>query len=117
MSENLRRDNELLEEMAQNALNSSKKGNGYDVAALSALPEPIKARAVRSILMTGGIEPSALRIKTASALLEKRSARFNPCKDRFFTIRKGVCYTEEIHQNFGAFKERKKGDPKEKNDS
>lgn len=107
MTKNLRRDNELLEETAQRALNDSKKGKGWDAAMLSALPEPIKARAVRSILTMGGIEPSSLRIRTAAALLEKRSARYNPCKHRFFTIRKGVCFTEETHQNFGGYNEKK----------
>lgn len=107
MTKNLRRDNELLEETAQKALNDSKKGKGWDAAMLSALPEPIKARAVRSILTMGGIEPSSLRIRTAAALLEKRSARYNPCKHKFFTIRKGVCFTEEIQQNFSGYNEKK----------
>lgn len=107
MTKNMRRDNEFLEKMAQDALDSSKKGKGWDAAMLSKLPEPIKTRAVRVILNMGGIEPSALRIQTAAALLEKRSARYNPCKHKFFTIRKGVCFTEEIHQNFGGYNEKK----------
>ncbi|MDE7230423.1 MAG: tRNA lysidine(34) synthetase TilS [Oscillospiraceae bacterium] len=107
MTRNLRGDNAYLEELADKALDGCRKGRGWDAAALSKLPEPIKARAVRKILMNGGIEPSALRIQTAAELLEKRSARYNPCKDRFFTIRKGVCFTEEIHQNFGGYNEKK----------
>ena len=107
MTKNLRGDNEFLDELTRNALENSRKGKGWDAAVLSALPEPVKARAVRSILTMGGIEPSALRIQTAAALLEKRSARYNPCKDRFFTIRKGVCFTEEIRQNFGGYNEKK----------
>ncbi len=107
MTGNLRRDNAFLEELAENALNESKKGRGWDAARLAVLPEPVKARAVRRILAAGGIEPSALRIRTAASLLEKRSARYNPCKDRFFTIRKGVCFTEEIRQNYGGYNEKK----------
>ena len=113
MTKTLRSDNEFLEELAQKALNDSRKGNGWDAAMLSVLPEPIKARALRSILINGGIEPSALRIQTAAALLDKRSARYNPCKHKFFTIRKGVCFTEEIRQNFGGYNEKNK----QKNDS
>ena len=107
MTGNLRRDNEFLDGLAQKALFDSRKEKGWDAAVLSRLPEPVKARAVRRILMAGGIEPSALRIQTAASLLEKRSARYNPCKDRFFTIRKGVCFTEEIQQRFGGYNEKK----------
>lgn len=105
MTGNLRKDNEFLEDLAREQLNKLKSGRGWDAIGISRLPEPIKARAVRSILKSGGIEPSAQRIKTAALLLEKRSARYNPCKDRFFTIRKGICFTEEIHQNFHGYNE------------
>lgn len=107
MTRNLRGDNAFLEELSEKALNDTQSGRGWEAARLAALPDPIKARAVRMILIRGGIEPSALRIQTASALLEKRSARYNPCKDRFFTIRKGICFTEEIRQNFGGYNEKK----------
>lgn len=100
MTRNLRADSELLEEQARRALEQAREGRGWNASALSRLPEPIKARAVRRILTGGGIEPSALRINTAISLLEKRSARFNPCRDRFFTIRKGVCFVEHIVQNY-----------------
>lgn len=105
MTGNLRRDNEFLEELAAEQLNRLKSGRGWNALELSRLPEPIKARAVRFILKSGGIEPSAQRIKTAAALLERRTARYNPCKDRFFTIRKGICFTEEIQQNFHGYNE------------
>ena len=100
MTLNLRADSEFLEEQARKALEQTREGKGWNALSLSKLPEPIKARAVRMILMQGGIEPSALRIDTAVSLLEKRSARFNPCKDHFFTIRKGVCFVEHIVQNY-----------------
>jgi hypothetical protein len=67
---------------------------------LSALDKPIKSRAVRKILSDGGIEPSALRINTAMELLKQRSGRFNPCRNHFFTIRKGICYVEVIEQHY-----------------
>ena len=100
MTRNLRSDSAFLEEMARKALDEASEGSGWNALSLSRLPEPIKARCVRKILVQGGIEPSALRIDTAISLLEKRSARFNPCKDHFFTIRKGVCFVEHIVQNY-----------------
>lgn len=100
MTKNLRSDNEFLEKLTGEALDGLRSGRGWDAAGINALPEPIKLRAVRRILSEGGIEPSALRINTAAALLGRRSARYNPCKDRFFTIRKGVCFTENVRQVF-----------------
>lgn len=100
MTSNLRADNEFLDALAEKALAAARSGRGWNAAELAGLPKPIKARAVRRILTQGGIEPSALRIETAMGLLEKRSARYNPCRDRFFTIRKGVCFVENIVQNY-----------------
>lgn len=100
MTRNLRTDSEFLDGLARKALEETREGRGWNALSLSKLPEPIRARCVRKILINGGIEPSALRIDTAISLLEKRSARFNPCKDCFFTIRKGVCFVEHIVQNY-----------------
>lgn len=103
----LREDDEFLESLGDKALSDAREGRGWNALALSKLPKPIKARAVRKILEQGGIEPSALRINSVIDLLEKRSARYNPCKNKFFTIRKGVCFTETIVQQFGGFNEKK----------
>lgn len=100
MTRNLRADSVFLDSLAEKALAAAREGRGWNAAELAGLPDPIKARAVRQILTAGGIEPSALRIETAMGLLEKRSARYNPCRDRFFTIRKGVCFVENIVQNY-----------------
>lgn len=108
MTKTLREDNAFLEEMAAKALADNRTGRGYDAAELAKLPLPIRSRAVRKILSEGGIEPSSLRISTAAELLTKRSARYNPCKDRFFTIRKGVCFVEKIEQRYRRFNEKKK---------
>lgn len=108
MTKIVREDDAFLEELSEKALAEARTGRGWNAAALSRLPKPVKARAVRRILELGGIEPSALRINTACGLLERRSARYNPCKDKFFTIRKGVCFTENIHQKFGGFNEKKR---------
>lgn len=100
MTRNLRADSEFLEGLARKALDETREGRGWNAQAISKLPEPIKARAVRRILIQGGIEPSTLRIDTAISLLTKRSARFNPCKDHYFTIRKGICFVEHTVQNY-----------------
>lgn len=105
MTKNLRADSEYLGELAKKALESAREGRGWNAAELSKLPEPVKLRAVKMILAQGKIEPSDARIRTAAKLLEKRSARYNPCKDRFFTIRRGVCFTEQIKQNFHGYNE------------
>lgn len=93
-----REDCEFLEELAERALAEAKSGRGYDAMKIHALPEAVKSRVVRKILENGGIEPSALRINTAKSLLERRSARFNPCKNRYFTIRKGIAFVEQVEQ-------------------
>lgn len=106
MSENLRRDSSYLEELSESALLSAERENGYEASEIDKLCEPVKSRAVRKILIKGGVEPSELRIKTAVSLLSKRSARYNPCKNKFFTIRKGICFIENIEQKFGGFNEK-----------
>ena len=98
--DSLREDSDFLTALAERELEATRSGRGWNAAALAALPAPLRSRAVRKILADGGIEPSALRINTAISLLEKRSARFNPCRDRFFTIRKGVCFVEHIEQHY-----------------
>lgn len=108
MTRNLREDNAFLEELAEKALAENRTGRGYNAAELAKLPRPIRSRVVRKILADGGIEPSSLRINTAAELLSKRSARYNPCKDRFFTIRKGVCFVEKIEQHYSRFNEKRK---------
>lgn len=100
MTRNLRTDSDFLEALAENAIAETREGRGWNAAAISKLPAPIKARVVARILSGGGVEPSALRIDTAIGLLCKRSARFNPCKNKFFTIRKGICFVEDIVQNY-----------------
>ncbi|MBD5113089.1 MAG: tRNA lysidine(34) synthetase TilS [Ruminococcaceae bacterium] len=98
MCESAREDCEFLEELAEHALADAKSGRGYDAAKIHVLPEAVKSRAVKKILEDGGIEPSALRINTAKELLNQRSARFNPCKNRYFTIRKGIAFVEQVEQ-------------------
>lgn len=106
MTKNLRSDSDFLEEMSQDALKKAERQNGYEASEIDRQSCPIKSRAIRKILINGGVEPSELRIKTAISLLSKRSARYNPCKNKFFTIRKGICFVENIEQKFGGFNEK-----------
>ena len=106
MTKNLRSDSDLLEEMSEDALKNAKRNNGFETSEIDKQSYPIKSRAIRKILINGGVEPSELRIKTAISLLSKRSARYNPCKNKFFTIRKGICFVENIEQKFGGFNEK-----------
>lgn len=106
MTKNLRSDSDLLEEISEDVLKNAKRQNGYEASEIDKQSEPIKSRAIRKILINGGVEPSELRIKTALSLLSKRSARYNPCKNKFFTIRKGICFVENIEQKFGGFNEK-----------
>ena len=99
----LREDSVYLERQAKQELVRLRQGRGWDAAGLDSLPVPIKSRAVRMILSDGGVEPSELRISTAVSLLGKRSARFNPCKNRFFTIRKGICFVETVQQSYRKY--------------
>ncbi len=107
MTKNLRIDEQYFEQTTEKVLEESKCGRGYLAEKIDECAEPIKVRAVKKILANGGVEPSALRIRTAISLLKNRSARYNPCKNRFFTIRKRICFMEEIEQHFGGFNERK----------
>ncbi len=107
MTGNLRLDSDYLDCRARNILEQCRCKNGYDAARLAEYPPPIKSRAVKIILSEGGIEPSALRINTAVELLNKRSGRFNPCKNRFFTIRKGICFVEYKEQNYNHRNEKR----------
>ncbi len=94
----LREDSDLLEEMALEALNSAKTDSGYKAAELALLPKPLLSRAVKRILNEGGIEPSSLRIDTANELIIKGKGQFNPCRGKFFAVKKGVAFIFEQEQ-------------------
>lgn len=101
MERSLRSDSDFLEELARQKLEEAKCTGGYSAKALSALPEPLLSRAVRSILSEGGIEPSALRINTASQIIAAGGGKFNPCRDKFFVVKKGVAFVltqEQIYK-------------------
>lgn len=100
MEKSLREDSELLESMADSALNDAKKDNGWAVKKLAALPKPIRARAVKRILSANGIEPSALRINTTLEIIENGKGKFNPCRNKFVKTRRGILYVEYSEQHY-----------------
>ncbi|MGN0649231.1 MAG: tRNA lysidine(34) synthetase TilS [Oscillospiraceae bacterium] len=100
MEKSLREDSELLENMASKALEKAQKNNGWIAAELTALPKPVRARAVKQILSSNGIEPSALRINSTLEIIEKGKGKFNPCRNRFVLIKKGVLLVEHSVQHY-----------------
>lgn len=100
MEKSLREDSDFLEEMARQALESAKKPGGFDSAALADLPKPVQSRAIKHIFFAGGIEPSALRINTAAEILAAGRGKFNPCRGKFFVVKRGLAYVEEAEQHY-----------------
>lgn len=100
MEKSLREDSDFLEEMARQALESAKKPGGFDSAALAGLPKPVQSRAIKRIFFAGGIEPSALRINTAAEILAAGRGKFNPCRGKFFVVKRGLAYVEEAEQHY-----------------
>lgn len=100
MEKSLREDSELLECMASEALEKAQKNGGWVAAELAKLPKPVRARAVKQILSANGIEPSALRINTTLEIIENGKGKFNPCRNRFVLIKRGVLMVEHSEQHY-----------------
>ena len=98
MEKNLREDNELLEALADEALQSAKSQRGYKTAVLAQQHKPILRRAIRRMLINGGIEPSALRIEMAEEIILAGKGKINPCRGKFVTVKKGEVSIEEQEQ-------------------
>lgn len=98
MEKNLREDNGLLEALGSDALNNSKGTRGYKTAVLSQQPKPVLRRAIKQLLISGGIEPSTLRIEMAEEIILSGKGKINPCRGKFVTIRKGEVFVEEQEQ-------------------
>ena len=73
---------------------------GWSAEKLAALPKPVQSRAIKLILTGGGIEPSALRINTARDIIAQGGGKFNPCRGKFFVVRRGTAYIEESEQHY-----------------
>lgn len=99
MEHSLRSDSDFLEEMAAQRLEEARCPGGYSAPMLAELPAPLQSRAIRMIFSAGGIEPSALRINTAAEILAAGHGKFNPCRGKFFVVRRKVAFvlSEEQH--------------------
>lgn len=100
MQKSLREDNDYLDGLAAQALSEVQVPGGYSAAKLAALPKPIQSRAIKLIFSAGGIEPSTLRINTAAEILAAGRGKFNPCRGKFFAVRRGVAYVEQAEQHY-----------------
>lgn len=100
MERSLRSDSDFLEEMAAKALEEARCLGGYSAEALAALPTPLQSRAIRMIFSAGGIEPSALRINTAAEILAAGRGKFNPCRGKFFVVKRGAAFVMSEEQHY-----------------
>lgn len=118
MEQSLREDSDFLDGMARQALNDAQttvrlklpaaEGEepswenrpGWKAEALASLPKPVQSRAIKLILNAGGIEPSALRINTARDIIAQGGGKFNPCRGKFFVVKRGVAYIEQSEQHY-----------------
>ena len=100
MERSLRSDSDFLEEMAAKALEEARCPGGYSAEALAVLPTPLQSRAIRMILSAGGIEPSALRINTAAEILAAGRGKFNPCRGKFFVVKRGTAFVMSEEQHY-----------------
>lgn len=98
MQRTLREDSDFLEGMAAEALKRAAAEQGYRAAEIDILPKPIKSRAVKQILISGGIEPSALRISMTEDIIAAGRGKINPCRGRFVVVKRGIVYVEEQEQ-------------------
>ena len=100
MERSLRSDSDFLEEMAAQKLCEAKCQGGYSAKLLAELPMPLMSRAIRMIFSEGGIEPSALRINTAAEIIAAGHGKFNPCRGRFFVVKRGTAFVMEQEQHY-----------------
>lgn len=100
MEHSLRSDSDFLDEMAAQKLEESRCPGGYSAEHLAGLPMPLLSRAIRMIFSDGGIEPSALRINTAAQIIAEGRGKFNPCRGKFFVVKRGTVFVMEEEQHY-----------------
>ena len=115
MEQSLREDSDFLDDMARQALSEAettvrlrtpgeediwKLQPAWSAEKLAKLPKPVQSRAIKLILQSGGIEPSALRINTAREIIASGKGKFNPCRGKFFVVRRGAAYIEYAEQHY-----------------
>jgi len=115
MEQSLRDDSDFLDDMARQTLSEAETTvrlrtpgeediwelqPAWSAEKLAKLPKPVQSRAIKLILQSGGIEPSALRINTAREIIASGKGKFNPCRGKFFVVRRGAAYIEYAEQHY-----------------
>ena len=115
MEQSLRDDSDFLDDMARQTLSEAettvrlrtpgeediwKLQPAWSAEKLAKIPKPVQSRAIKLILQSGGIEPSALRINTAREIIASGKGKFNPCRGKFFVVRRGAAYIEYAEQHY-----------------
>ncbi len=96
MEQSLRDDSDFLDDMARQTLSEAETTvrlrtpgeediwelqPAWSAEKLAKLPKPVQSRAIKLILQSGGIEPSALRINTAREIIASGKGKFNPAAE------------------------------------
>ena len=101
MTSALGEDSRFLEDMAKNALEEAKAGEGvYSCEMLKGLPEPLLHRVVSLMLREKGTEPTALRITGFSEIIKSGTGKINIEKNKFAVVKKGAAEVQVIPQNY-----------------
>lgn len=101
MTFTLGEDSRFLEEMAANALEEARNGEGvYLCEKLNALPEPILHRVISLMLREKDVEPTSLRITGFSEIIKGGAGKINIEKNKFAVVKKGAAEVQVIPQNY-----------------
>ena len=97
----LSEDSRFLEDMAKNALEGTRTGEGvYSREKLVVLPEPILHRVISLMLREKDVEPTALRINGFSEIIKSGTGKINIEKNKFAVVKKGMAEVQVIPQNY-----------------
>ena len=97
----LSEDSRFLEDMAKDALDGARTGDGvYSREKLAALPEPILHRVISLMLREKDVEPTSLRINGFSEIIMSGTGKINIEKNKFAVVKKGMAEVQVIPQNY-----------------
>lgn len=101
MTSSLIQDSLFLENMAREALDKAREGEGvYLTEPLLKLPKPVSDRVISMMLREKDIEPSALRINGISEIMEAGRGKINLEKNKFAVVKKGKAEIQFIPQKY-----------------
>lgn len=94
-------DSRFLEDMARDALDEARAGEGvYSAEKLKLLPDPILHRVISLMLREKGTEPTSLRITGFYEIIKSRAGKINIEKNKFAVVKKGMAEVQVIPQNY-----------------